>query len=497
MATLAEYFFKTGSQQATTVVPALAAHALASASLDEQQRNLRWRRAWTAYEGDLPDPLKVRDGKPNDNIKLNYCRLIVDKGASFLFGDPLGFEEAEKEKSAYKKPETTAEAWLRKAWRANKLVSTLQKLATNGGVCGTCFLKVVPDSRLTAPYPRIIVIDPASMKVLTEPDDLEDVYCFIFSYVDIDKGGKPVRFEEVTERNQAGTWMITHRTVDLVSGIVKEEGPSEEWPYSWPPIFYCQNLVAPNEFWGIADLEEDIININVAINFVVSNINRILKHHAHPKTWGKGFTADSMETSVDEIIILPASDAFLGNLEMKSDLASSIDFYNKIKAAIHEVARVPQVSTGMIDNIAGTAGVSLMVMFQPLTEKTKTKRATYGDMIASVCKRMLEIGGFGADIDINIQWPALLPRDELQERQVAQLDHALGVSLDTLQSQLGYNPVAEREKSKLDPVVAAPGAAGAGAGAPSISRTGAVPFPGNNDGKNNDGKPVGDGLQNG
>lgn len=485
MATIAETFFRNTGSPDYAVRAALAAHALQAASYEEQERLQRILRAWTAYRGELPDPLKVREGKPNDNIKLNYSRLVVDKGASFLFGKPLQFEEAEKEKAAFRQPETKAEKWLRKAWRANKMVTLLQKGATNGGVSGDCFLKLMPVSRLTDPYPRVIVLDPATVKVLTEPDDVDDAYCYIVSYVDINKDKKPVRIEEVTERNQPDTWMISTREVDLITGQVLSQSDAEVWDYAWPPIFHAQNLPNPNCYWGLSDLEDDTIGINSALNFVVSNINRILRHHAHPKTWGKGFTADQMEAAADETIVLPSPEAFLANLEMKSDLRSSIDFYNKVKSALHEITRIPQVSTGQVEKMAGTAGVSLMVMFQPLTEKTTTKRSTYGDMLAELCKRMLELGGFGNDIDVDIQWPALLPRDELQERQVAQVDKQLGVSEDSILSQLGYDPVAEREKSKLDRLPAP--------GLVSPSRSGVIPFPQNDDGKDNNGRPIGDG----
>src|SRR5512146_3246499 len=50
-------------------------------------------RSWNAYFGVFDKPLKrLRGG--DDNIIVNRCRPIVDKGVDFLFGQDLDIEVA-------------------------------------------------------------------------------------------------------------------------------------------------------------------------------------------------------------------------------------------------------------------------------------------------------------------------------------------------------------------------------------------------------------------
>jgi hypothetical protein len=98
---------------------------------DGQDRVSRMDRAWAAYYGHTPDPLKVKPGQPRDTVKVNKARVIVDKGVGFLFSDELEF----------KLPDP-AQVWLDAVWTANKKMTLLHKLALNGGVCGHVFLKM-------------------------------------------------------------------------------------------------------------------------------------------------------------------------------------------------------------------------------------------------------------------------------------------------------------------------------------------------------------------
>src|SRR5450755_2888594 len=77
---------------APTLTPPTATPTTLAQSAPTQadyERKQQMTRAWKAYRGELADPLKVKAGQPNDNVKSNRCAPIVDKGVSFLFGQPL------------------------------------------------------------------------------------------------------------------------------------------------------------------------------------------------------------------------------------------------------------------------------------------------------------------------------------------------------------------------------------------------------------------------
>jgi len=401
---------------------------------DEQSRVEVMRRRWEAYYGKLSPTLKVRVGQIDDNVRINYARMIVDKGVSFLFGHDVSFEIDEVE-------ETDAEHWLDAVWAYNRKMSLLQNAALVGGVTGHVFIKIVTGGE----YPRLVTIDPETVTVSLAPDDAQQVLSYQISYVSRDpKTQKPVSIRQVIERDGV-RWRIVDQVGD-VERLTWTTVNEAVWPYEFSPIVDCQNLPAPGEFWGQSDLEDDVIEIIRSINFIASNTARIIRFHAHPKTWGRGFAARDLRIGVDETIILPGENAELRNLEMQSDLASSLRYLEMLRQSLHEISRVPEVATGNLDRAGSLSGVALQILYQPLLEKTNTKRLLYGDMLTELNRRLLAIGGFGDDLRTALHWQEMLPQDPMQERQAALIDMQLGVSQDTLLQRLGYDPDLERKK---------------------------------------------------
>jgi len=405
---------------------------------DDRARQAQIKRAWQAYWGRLSKPLKVKTGDIDDNVNVNFCRVIVDKGISFLFGQDIEFEADEIR-------ETSAEEWLDNVWRANRQMTFLQKVALNGAVAGHAFIKIVerPDSQL-----KLIALDPETVTVRYSVDDFENVSAYVIRYPTRDpKTDKPILFRETIEQDRS-RWVIRDEVSDA-DGIAWRMTSETVWNYEFPPVVDCQNLPVPNEYWGASDLEEDVIKLQRSINFILSNLARIIRYHAHPKTWGRGFAAKDLHIGVDETIIFPSANAELRNLEMQSDLASSIELYKRLREALHEISRIPEVATGKLETTGQLSGSALQILYQPLLEKTETKRRTYGDMLVELNRRLLAMGGFGDEVFTTIHWPELLPFDPMQERQAALIDQQLGVSNDTLLQRLGYDPDLERQKREV------------------------------------------------
>jgi len=402
---------------------------------DEQSRLEFFRKRWEAYYGRMAKPLKVLEGRIDDNIRLNYGRMIVDKGVSFLFGQEVQFELDKTSK-------TKAEEWLNGVWAANHKMTLLQNLALVGGVTGHGMIKIMSAGEKL----RLIVLDPETVTVNLAPDDLQEVLSYQIVYNAKDpKTRKPISVRQVIERVSPGSWKITDQVGDLEK-LTWRTVNEAVWPWPFSPIVDCQNLPAPGEFWGMSDLEDDVLEIIHAINFIASNTARVIRFHAHPKTWGKGFTAKELHVGADELIILPNEKAELHNLEMVSDLTSSLAMQSQLKQALCEISRVPEVAAGNLDRVGALSGLALQILYQPLLEKTGTKRLLYGDMLIELNRRLLAMGGFGEELETSCQWQEVLPSDPLQERQAAMIDRQLGASDDTLLTKLGFDPDVERNK---------------------------------------------------
>jgi hypothetical protein len=419
-------------------------------AVDELMRARKIRTAWEAYHGTGPKPLKNKPGQVDDNVCVNLPRLSVDTSAFFLFGKDLSFEISDDEQDTTgndgTSAETPADVYLDNVWAANKQQTLLLKIGLNGAVCGHAFAKLL-EPRGGEEYPRLINLDPACMRVEWMPDDIEAVYRYVYEYTAFDPvSRKNLNYRQTTERTDNGQWQVIDEVSDPDSTRWQETARNA-WPYDWPPIIDCQNLPTPNEFWGVSDLEEDVQELATASNFVLSNTNRIIRFHAHPKTIGKGFAAADLKTGPDQTTILPSADADLFNLEMQSDLASSIEHYHNVKAAYHETTQVPEVTTGKFDNIGQLSGLAIQLLYGPILQRTEVKRRTYGDMLRELNRRILAFGGFGEENLVETHWPVILPSDPQGEATTLQTHLNMGVvSKETVQEKLGYDPETERPK---------------------------------------------------
>jgi len=405
-------------------------------------------RAWSAYTGTLPDPLIVVAGDPNDNVKINRCRPIVDKGVSFLFGKTLAI-------NVDANAEVGAQEYLNTCWGHddNKMV-LLCKLAKHGGISGNAFVKIIPPSAQGKPC-RMVVLDPLNCEVITAPEDIDTVIAYTITYDTIDPlDSTPTQKRQVIqlddpdglaiagEPDDDATWIITNQIKR--GGKWVALGEPQVWDYPWAPIADCQNLVNPSEHWGTPDLTDDIISINQQLNFIESNIARIIKHHGHPYIWGTGFKASELTITPGRVIVLPSHDSKLNALQAYGNIAEIMAFAEDLRQDMDEESRVPAVALGRMKDLPrGISGIALQMLFQPLIEKTIEKQRLYGNIIRDLCKRMLVLGGYDYDTEIMLIWQDLLPADDIAAAQVAAIYAQLGISKSTILSRLGFDPDVE------------------------------------------------------
>jgi hypothetical protein len=318
-------------------------------------------------------------------------------------------------------------------------------------------------------FPRLVVMDPLVVRIVTPPDDCELILAYVIEYPGTNDLQKRQVIARVDPDNLAGiageydlddTWTITNYVRKGQAGAWLQVGTPEVWPYPFAPIFCNQNLPNPNEPWGVSDLSSDIIEMNKVLNFVQSNTSRIIKYHAHPKTWGKGFKASQISTAVDDVIVIEAPDGTLQNLEMTSNLQSSLGFAAVLRSDMDEQSRVPAVALGRLESLprGNISGVALQLLFQPLLEKTIQKQRLYGKLIREISRAALvmaeKIGiEQWEDYKINIHWQNLLPIDDLAAAQTAQILLNIGVSEDTVLKELGYNSLDEAKKKAKENAV--------------------------------------------
>lgn len=403
--------------------------------LDDFEREQRIKRAYNAYFNGGPDTLKRRKGEVDDNIKVNYARLIVDAGVANLFGSQIIV-------NAPADAGDEVQMAMDEMAMYNNAPLFWQKMGVSGAIGGTAFYRLIvgEDNRV-----RWVSLDPSTVEMEWDDQDYEKITGYIITFIP-NSGVSSVARRHLIQ-HAGDEWMILEQeATDEDWRTVNEE----IWPYPFPPVGHIQNIPSPHEAYGIADLESDVLDLCDGINRVVSNINRIVRLYAHPRTWGKMIgDALNMDANPGAVIRLEHPDAMLDNLEMKSDLASSIDLYRRLVQALHETTRIPEVATGKLDSAGQLSSLALRILYAPLLQKTESKRRTYGHGIKEMYNRSLSLMGYDG-ISVEIVWPDILPTDPEALRRTALIDSQLGVSRTTILEQLGYDPEMEAEGRQDD-----------------------------------------------
>jgi len=412
---------------ATSPLDAFTEHYARLIEADEAARRRRFQRAWESYEGEAPKPLRLSPDGFDDNVRLNYARLIVDKGVSFLVGKGPEFS-IDSDSTTTSTIEEDAEA----IWKNSGGLLTKQRIATNGGVTGHAFARIVPGD----PLPRIVALDPQNLSLKWAQDDHERIVEYRITWAEYAEDRRRMigRRQRIIPSESGETWEIVEEVSTEVGDRWKELR-RETWEFPFPPIVHAQNLPAPNQVWGRADLEEDVLDLIAAIEFAVSNVNRILRFHAHPLWYTDAEGGlETLNRSIGRIVRFPKGTT-IDKLEMDSDLSSSLGYLAELRQALHEITRIPEIAVGKVENVGALSGVALQILYQPLIELTETKRNTYGDLYTEATRRALIVAGRG-EADVSIVWPEMLPSDS--ETLIA--DQTLGiVSKRTLAGKRGYD----------------------------------------------------------
>lgn len=407
------------------------------AEADKRQAN--YKRNWSYYHGDQRRQITVEPGQMDDNVIVNLARYVVDKGAAFLFGKPVEFQLQEGEI-------TPAEQKLSDIWDRNRKMTTLLKAATLGGIYGHNFIGIVPEYYGPG-LARLTILEAEYVEVDWKGDDIEEAWRYVVSWTEQGRDGKAVDHkQEITQDEASKRWGVVYRIKQGNDNWQSDPARPDidPWPYAWPPIIDNQNIPCPGAYYGLSDLED--MDEQDALNFIASLTQRTLRYHAFPKTWGRGFDADQMVMSPDKVTVLPSMEGILQNLEMQSDLASSLNFYDKIKAAMMQGARTPDLNKDNL-TLGAMSGFALRIIHGDLLEKTEAKRRTYGDMLVELNRRLLELAGFGSENYCEVIWQDPLPMNETEEqaKDGFELTNKLA-SIETVQIRRGLDPKAEADK---------------------------------------------------
>jgi hypothetical protein len=389
--------------------------------------------------------LKVKASQADDNLTVNFTGLAVDRSISMLFGKGITFDLGGEENDERKD-------WLQSVWKVNKQSKLLHRLGLFGAEDGTCYVKIIPDGK-TDPisditYPRLVALDPFFVSMEGDADDYEHVIRYVIAYKTQAEGKEVKRRQTIEEvKGQEGTdWRIKDEKSDKGTENRWVVTGDQIWGYPFAPIVHWQNLPSVNALYGVADITGDVIDLQDRINFVASNISKIIRYHAHPKTWSRNF-GDLTKTTwgADQMINSNSTDAEVKNLEMQTDLESSEKFMLVLRQALFDITRTVDLSS-LADKLGALTNFGLRVLYLDALAKIDTKRMLYGDGLIEINHRLLTIGNFENTDGGVIAWPDTLPNNEQESSIALHQDIADGlVSKETASRLRGYDWQKEQE----------------------------------------------------
>ena len=437
----------------------------------------RHKMNWAYYYGNHRAPLKNDRTGTDDNLIVNLMEGIVDKSVSTLIGvednglltgveldiadEPGEAGFVQKAGQALRRvfgqqPEEPADTanqdYLDAVCKANKWTLLLLDTFMNGAVCGHAFWKLLPDEVMSDDgysLPRIVNLNPDHVTAFWHTMDMDNV---LWYRIQAGESGYRVRQDIVKlmseDGNATGEWAIYDYT-ETRAGLWQLKQEPQTWPYGWPPVIDWKNLPNPNSYYGRDDIEGKG-KLNDGLNLTISNIQRILKHHAHPKTVVTGArVADIVETEVGGLFSITSDAAKVYNLEMQSDLTSSLNFAMLLWRAIFDLAR--ELNPGTVaDKLGAITNFGLRVLFADSLAKSGMKRMLATEALTRTAHHLLEMGGGDPTVTVNVIWPDPLPSDPLATAQALQIMTTLGLSQDTALERAGYDPEQEAQKRERD-----------------------------------------------
>jgi hypothetical protein len=453
-----------GQQAAPTQVHPADVALMTAQLRQEFARQAAITAAQAAVDGDFPDPLIPEEGEPTDQVKVNLMGALVDVTGYFLFGQPPTFELPAAQDGEDGPTVSAQEAWLTECHRRNNLAAFLLDAAHNGATGGTVYVRVDPAPHAPSPadphpHPTYRVLDSGAMTIEYDPANISCITGYVYSYnAGSASWGVPVQRRVITRRLETGwaTWEEENRA-GQAAGWQAVSAPVP-WPYEWPPILHCKNLPAPNCVYGRPDVTPNLVGLNRALNFNLSNRQLIDFYHGHPTKYVKGMTLAELPRSVRNVLEIRNPNGMIGELAPSGNSATGETLANEIRAAISEESATPGLVLGRETDLGNASGVALLVRLWPLQMKTQAKRALYEPWLVELNRRLFELGAWGAARLVNVTWPNLIPMDRLAQVQTLTAEITAGLtSKATASAELGRDYDHEQDNIAAEAATPAPG----------------------------------------
>lgn len=412
---------------------------------EDRERLQRYREYWNFYEGFHWEAVPQGD-KPQ--ITENYCRKFVDKFVSFELG--MGFNiTVPFEQNDPEDYDTKINVFLDEIWKDNNKDTFCIEMGQSKAITGDSWVQVRferpediddPFGEYQQGRIRINTIPSNIVFPIYNEHDKDKLEQVTIAYpIEVYDKSPILKKHTRTKKIYKQIW-TRDRIQVFLGGELQTDSIN---PYKVIPFVQIKNFPLVGRTYGMGDLD-DIIPLNMELNFKKSDISEIIDYHSAPVTILYGAKVNSLEKGANKVWGGLPKDSRVENLQLNSDLGASVGYTSNLKTALHEIGGIPEGALGGNQAISNTSGVALQFVNMPLIERTRVKRMETAKGLRKINKIILLIalteklitipeGVSNNDFfDTTITFPDTLPKDRLLELQQIQLEMQLG-----LESKIG------------------------------------------------------------
>lgn len=409
---------------------------------------------WAYYDGNHFKWLKKDPGASrDDNITLNLCGRSTDKAVEFI-NVPESFDIPGKEAA---KPGVEAVAAPEEIELDNlytRYQREVPEIMLSNLVSGHTFLKLHYDEQN---MPCMTLLDPQFINVFWDAMNIKRVLFYRLQWKsgdtqyrqDIVPDWLMETREDTVDRYQVPTkWVIIDYTQRQGASDWRTTG-QDLWEYEFAPIVDWPYKKRPHQYYGVSFLHNSIA-LNDGVNFVASNIARILKHHAHPKTFLFGAELPDAQSAVGGFWDGMDKEAHIENVELQSDLASSMNFMDMLTGEFFANQRVLDQSR-IKDQVGALTNFGVRMLFSDQLQMTDEARTVAGMGLGETLRRLLIMTTEKPAERPVAKWNDPLPTNRLELLQGAKIESELGTtSMETIAESIDRDYKAEQEKKKAE-----------------------------------------------
>lgn len=214
------------------------------------------------------------------------------------------------------------------------------------------------------------------------------------------------------------------------------------------PIVHIQNSALPLAYEGLSDVEP-LIPLQDELNTRLSDRANRVTYQSFKMYLGKGID-DFLDRPVAPGQMWATQNMHAAIEEFGSDNGSPSEdaHIEQIRSAMDKISGVTPLAAGLIHGNVGnlTSATALRILLSGLLAKTERKRLVYGRGLMQAIELTLEwmnqaglLRTSPEDRQVEIHWPSPLPADESEQLRNAQIKAQLGVPVERVLTELGYD----------------------------------------------------------